>query len=402
MASAFAGAASRYWFGVFPLLGREIRHWRGQAHAIPDPGLRRLALITQSSERGNYEGAAAYAVLVPRAYRARVVRALVAFQTTYDYVDTLSEQPSQDPVANGRQLHLALLRALDPGSEHSDYYAHSTSGRDNGYIRALVQTCRDALRTLPSYTAVAQPALHAASMIVAYQSLNHEQATDGPRALAKWGAAVTPPHSGLHWWEAAAGGASSMTVFALIAAAAKPWLSAAETAATQEAYAPWISALHVLLDSLVDRAKDLEHGHHNLIDHYASPAEAASRLGWIAARAMQRAESLPDGAHHALIVAAMTSFYLSAPAVSAPGASPTTQPLMETMGPLAKPTMAVLRTRRTAERLAAYMPARPETWPRATGATVEPRAHGRPGFGSRLSHPDARPISSARHASETN
>jgi tetraprenyl-beta-curcumene synthase len=114
LASAFAGAASRYWFGVFPLLGRELRHWREQAQAIPDPALRRLALITQTSERGNYEGAAAYAVLVPRAYRARVVRALVAFQTTYDFVDTLSEQPSHDPVANGRQLHLALLRALDP------------------------------------------------------------------------------------------------------------------------------------------------------------------------------------------------------------------------------------------------------------------------------------------------
>jgi tetraprenyl-beta-curcumene synthase len=402
LASAFAGAASRYWFGVFPLLGREIRHWRGQAHAIPDPGLRRLALITQSSERGNYEGAAAYAVLVPRAYRARVVRALVAFQTTYDYVDTLSEQPSHDPVANGRQLHLALLRALDPGSEHSDYYAHSTSGHDNGYIRALVQTCRDALRTLPSYTAVAQPALQAASMIVAYQSLNHEEATDGPQALAQWGAAVTPSNSGLRWWEAAAGGASSMTVFALIAAAAKPGLSAAETDATLEAYAPWVSALHVLLDSLVDRAKDLEHGHHNLIDYYTSPAEAASRLGWIAARAVQGAESLPNGAHHALIVAAMTSFYLSAPAASAPDASSTTQPLMETMGPLAKPTMAVLRTRRTAERLAAYMPARPETWSWATSPAVWPRAQRRPGFGSRLSQPDARPIASPSHASETN
>ncbi len=402
MASAFAGAAARYWFGVFPLLGRELRHWRQQAHAIPDPALRRLALITQSSERGNYEGAAAYAVLVPRAYRPRFVRALVAFQTTYDYVDTLSEQPSHNPVANGRQLHLALLRALDPTSEHSDYYEHSTSGWDNGYIRALVQTCRAALRTLPSYTTVAQPALDAASMIVAYQSLNHEETTDGPRALAQWGAAVTPPNSGLRWWEAAAGGASSMTVFALMAAAAKPGLSAAETTATQEAYAPWISALHVLLDSLVDRAKDLEHGHHNLIDHYASPAEAASRLAWIAARAVQGAESLPDGAQHALIVAAMTSFYLSAPAASAPGASTTTQPLMEAMGPLAKPTMAVLRARRAAVGLAAYMSARPETWPWATGATVEPPTHRRPGFSSRLSRPDAHPIASARHASETN
>lgn len=359
--------------------------------------LRRLALITQTGERGNYEGAAAYAILVPRAYRARVIRAVVAFQTTYDFVDTLAEQPSHNPVANGRQLHLALLRALDPGSEHPDYYAHSMRGPDNGYIRALVQTCRTALLSLPSYTTVVQPVLHAASTIVAYQSLNHEESAGGPRALAQWGATVTPPDSGLRWWEAAAGGASSMTVFALIAAAAKPGLSAAETAATQAAYAPWISALHVLLDSLVDRAKDLEHGHHNLINHYGSPAEAANRLRWIAARAVQGAESLSDGARHALIVAAMTSFYLSTPAASA---SSTAQPLLETMGALAKPTMAVLRTRRTAERLSAYLDARPGSQPRAAGSTNEPRPHKPPSLANRLGRPDSRPIAS--HASETN
>ncbi len=350
LASAFASAASRYWLGIFPLVGRELRHWHEQARQIPDPVLRRLALLTQRVERGNYEGAAAYAALVPHAYRARVVRAVVAFQTTYDYVDTLSEQPSPDPVANGRQLHRALLSSLDPDSDHADYYEHSAGGLDNGYIRHLVQACRDALAALPSYAAVAQPALRAASTIVAYQSLNHEQAADGPRALARWGATVAPG-SGLRWWEAAAGGASSMTVFALIAAAAKPGLSAAETAATHEAYFPWISALHVLLDSLIDRAKDLELGHHNLIDHYASPAEAAHRLSWIAARAVHGAEALPDGVHHALIVAAMTSFYLSAPATAAPGALPAAQRVLETMGALAAPTMAVLRARRAASRL---------------------------------------------------
>jgi tetraprenyl-beta-curcumene synthase len=317
-----------------------------------------MALLTQRAERGNYEGAAAYAVLVPRAYRARVVRAVVAFQTTYDYVDTLSEQPSADPVANGRQLHLALLTALDPDSDHADYYQHSSSSRDNGYIRALVQACRDALRTLPSYAAIAQPALRAAGTIVAYQSFNHEEASDRPRALAQWGATVAPPDSGLRWWEAAAGGASSMTVFALIAAAAKPGLSAEETTATQEAYFPWISALHVLLDSLIDRAKDLEHGHHNLIDHYTSPAEAAHRLGWIAARAVHGAEALPDGAQHALIVAAMSSFYLSAPATAGPGARAAAQRVLETMGGLAMPTMAVLRAQRATSRLLAGASAR--------------------------------------------
>jgi tetraprenyl-beta-curcumene synthase len=349
----FADTAGRYWFSVFPHIRREVRHWRARANQIPDPLLRRLALVTQRVEWGNLEGAAAYAVLVPRAYRARVVRAAVAYQVTYDYVDTLSEQPNPDPVANGRQLHLALLSALEPGTGHPDYYEHHCTRQDNGYITNLVEACRDALAALPSYAAVAQPALRAAKSIVTYQSLNHEEASDRPRALAQWGANVAPPGSGLRWWEAAAGGASSLTVFALIAAAAKPGLSATETVATQEAYFPWISALHVLLDSLIDRAQDLEHGHHNLIDHYSSPAEAAHRLEWIAARAMRGAETLPDGARHALIVAAMASFYLSTPRMSSSGATVAAARVLGAMGDLATPTMAVFGARRMAGRLLA-------------------------------------------------
>jgi len=346
----FADTASRYWLSVFPHIARELRHWRARASQIHDPVLRRLALVTQRVERGNLEGAAAYAVLVPRAYRARVVRAVIAFQATYDYVDTLAEQPSSDPIANGHQLHLALLSALDPGTGHPDYYRYHSTCQDDGYIRNLVDACRDALAALPSYAVVAQPAQRAAGSIVAYQSLNHERG-DRPRALARWGASVTPAGSGLRWWEAAAGGASSMTVFALIAAAAKPGLSAAETTATHEAYFPWISALHVLLDSLIDRAQDVEHGDHNLIDNYSSSAEAAHRLEWIAARAVHAADRLPDGTRHALIVAAMTSLYLSAPTASAPDAALVARRVLGSMGPLATPTMAVLRARRAADRL---------------------------------------------------
>jgi tetraprenyl-beta-curcumene synthase len=336
---------------VFPQVHSELCHWRARARQIRDPALRRSALLTLRVERGNYEGAAAYATLVAPVHRASVVRAIVAFQTAYDYVDTLSEQPSENPIANGRQLHQALLSALDLATTQPDYYQHHLGGHDSGYIANLVQSCRDALRALPSYGAVAGPALRAAANIVAYQSLNHERADERPRGLARWGAAVSPPGSGLRWWEGAAGGASSMTVFALIAAAARPTLSADETKATEDAYFPWISALHVLLDSLVDQAKDLEHGHHNLIEHYSSPTETAQRLGWIAGRALHAAETLPDGALHALILSAMTCYYLSSPASSTPGARPATQRVLDTMGAMSTPTMAVLKTRLAAGRL---------------------------------------------------
>lgn len=351
MARAFAGAAGRYWLGVFPHVGREVRHWRRLAGEIPDPVLRRLALVTQRAERGNLDGAAAFAVLVPRAHRKRVVRAVVAFQATYDYVDTLAEQPSVDPVANGHQLHLALLTALDPEVEHPNYYAHHSGGRDDGYIRSLIDTCRSAFGSLPSYASVAEPALRAARRMVAYQSFNHETRGSPHLALARWASALTPPGTGLQWWETAAGAASSLSVFALIAAAAQPSLSASETAAMQDAYFPWIGALHVLLDSLIDRGDDVAVGQHSLVDHYSTSEEAAVRMQIIAARSLQLTETLTAGTQHALILAAMTSFYLSAPSASAPGARLVAQQVQRTMGILATPTMVVFGARRAIGRL---------------------------------------------------
>jgi tetraprenyl-beta-curcumene synthase len=346
-ATAFSRAAASYWIGVFPQVGRELRHWRERAQRIPDPVLRRLALLTQQNERGNLEGAAAFAVLAPHAQRARVVRAAVAFQATYDYVDTLAEQPCPDPVANGRQLHLALLRALEPDSAHPDYYRHHPTGQDDGYIVSLIDTCRAALRSLPSYPSVTDGARLAARRMISYQSLNHAVGSaTGRRALVRWASAQTPAGSGLLWWETAAGSASSLTVFALFAAAARPLLEPTEVLAVEGAYFPWVGALHVLLDSLVDRAADVASGEHSLVEHYASSEEAATRLSAIAARALRATETLADSSQHAVILAAMTSFYLSAPDASAPASTLVTRRVLEAFGALATPTMLVLRARR--------------------------------------------------------
>lgn len=336
---------------MFPLLGRELRHWQDRARAIPDPVLRRLALITQRHERGNLEGAAAFAVLVPRARRAQVVRAVVAFQAAYDYIDTLAEQPCDDPAANGHQLHLALLTALNPDSDHPDYYEHSEGKRDNGYMQQLIDTCRFAFAALPSHASVAERASQCAKRMVAYQTLNHGSPADPGGGLARWAVSITPADTGLRWWETAAGAASSLSVFALIAAAAQPALRAGEAAATEGAYFPWVGALHVLLDSLIDRHEDLAAGHHCLVDHYASTEETATRLSAIAAQAALATEQLPSGTQHALILAAMTSFYLSAPAASAPQATPVAQRVLARIGPAAPPTMAVWRARRIVGRL---------------------------------------------------
>ena len=82
---------------------------------------------------------------------------LVAYEVLADYLDCVSERGAGRGIENGRQLHLALVEAVDlappapPTPEISDYYRYHSSREDGGYARALVQRCRAGCERLPSY-----------------------------------------------------------------------------------------------------------------------------------------------------------------------------------------------------------------------------------------------------------
>jgi tetraprenyl-beta-curcumene synthase len=351
-ASLFAGAARDYWLEVFPQVRAEIARWHAHAQRIPDRELRALALDTQRGERGNLEGAAAFAVLVPRERRREVIKAAVCFQSLYDYLDTLAEQPGAD-AAHRLRLHLALGAALDPRplGEARGRDLDRLHAADGGYVAAMVLECRTRVQRLPSWHAVAAEAHAATARMAVYQTLIHGDGLACSKRLERWACALTPGGSGLRWWETAAAAASSLGVFAMMAAAARPALGAAEADAVRRAYFPWAGALHVLLDSLVDRGADLQSGHRSLIGHYASAEQMAGRLGAIARQALAAARSGREGELHALILAAMACFYLSRPGAGAPDALPARERVLGAIGAPARPAMTVLRARHLAERL---------------------------------------------------
>jgi tetraprenyl-beta-curcumene synthase len=319
---------------------------------IPDPVLRRLALQALDQKRGNLEGAAAFAALVPRAGRARVVRALVACQAICDYLDLLSEQPSRDPIANGHRLHESLVVATTPGETHSDYYRHHDRGEDGGYLQALVESISEMLTALPLLPLIAEPMRRAVERIAAYQSFNHGDTSGSYKPFERWASAETAPMTGLRWWETGAGAGSTMTLFVLIAAAADPSTGPSDVPAIESAYFPWIGALHSLLDSLADHDEDMAMGERGLIDCYPSPLEAAARIRAIAREALRRAASLPSGQRHMLIVAAMTSFYLcELDGSRSPHAQLVAPSVTDVVGGLAAPTMAIIAARRSLQRI---------------------------------------------------
>jgi tetraprenyl-beta-curcumene synthase len=349
LATIFLKAAGHYWLSVFPRIRRESQHWRQRAEAIPDPMLRHLALEAQEIKRGNIEGSAAFAAFAPRPHRAATVRAQVAFQSAYDYVDTLAEQPNSHPIANGRQLHQALLDAINQDHERCDYYARHTHDKDDGgYLEQIIDACRSALLTLPSRASIALPANRLAEHIVAYQSLNLSQPQGGHRHLEQWALKATPPGTGLRWWETAASAGSSLGLFALITAAARPALPPTDADAIEDAYWPWIGALHSLLDSLIDKPQDAAVSQQCLLDYYTTPQEAAARMQILAREALRAAASLPKPQDHTLILAAMASYYLTAPEASSPTTQLISQRVLETLGPITRPSMALHAARSAA------------------------------------------------------
>jgi tetraprenyl-beta-curcumene synthase len=427
---SFVGAARRYWLGVFPRVCLERRRRRARATQIPDPLLRRTALDAQR-KWGNVEGAAAFAAFVPRRHRVAAARAMTCFQAAYNYLDMLGEQPCADPAANGRCLHGALLVALDPEARHGDYYEHCPQREDGGYLREILDACRAALATLPGYPALAPATLRAAARIVEFQSCNTGQLQGDLAALERWARGVTPPGEDLRWWETAAAGGSSLGLYALIALAAEPdsWMpdrapapaaaatarvdgaastpaaaaaiadptgvAAEDAAATlgalaamqEEAYFPWIGALHSLLDNLVDVAEDRATGQHNLIGLYASPREAAVRMGMLAERSLRAARAQRDPRAHTLVLAAMASFYLSMPEAATPAALPLARAVLGALDGPADLSMLVFRAR---SRVRGLLPGAPGR--RARGAEiVMPGGQARPA-------PVARPALVARPA----
>lgn len=350
LAATFTRAACSYWLTVFPRVCVHVARWRRMARRIPDPELRRLALAALE-KRGNIEGAAAFAAFAPARRRARVTTATSAFQAAYNLLDMLGEQPSPDPIRDGRRLHEALVYALDPHAAPLDWYEHHPQREDGGYLSHLVEQCRTAFASLPSHTLVGSHARAGAARIVAFQSLNLSESQGDHTGLERWASDATPPGTELRWWETAAAAGSSLGVHALIAAAAQTRLWTHEVAALDRAYFPWIGGLHSLLDNLIDKREDEAAGHRSLVEYYG-PQRAAQRMSWLAERAERAARELPHGRRHSVILAAMIANYLSTPEAQSAQLAPVSEAVLATTGPLATPTLLVFKLRHLGATLA--------------------------------------------------
>jgi tetraprenyl-beta-curcumene synthase len=273
-----------------------------------------------------------------------LLRLLVAYELIWDLLDNLSERAAAAGQTDGRQLHLAIAEAINPSVAISDYYRHHPWHEDGGYLRALVEACREGCAQLPSYPRVRELAVRDARLAQVLAVNHHPDASHRDATLKRWADEHFPNRQeGTSWWEITGAASAPLTIHALLALAAEPACTETEITAAHAAYFPWLSAATTMLDSFVDQAEDLQNGDHSYLAHYPSSASATRGLQRLVLRSVSEARALPRGPRHAVIAAAMVTMYLSKSSARTPAMRPKTRNLIHAGGSLTRLLLPIVR-----------------------------------------------------------
>ena len=340
-------AATRELLWGLRAVSREVEVWRTRALAIPDAPIREDALSSIDRKRGHTDGAALFWILPPRR-DLNLLRLLVTYELIWDFLDSLNEHGACEGTANGRQLHKALIEALDPAAPISDYYRYHPWREDGGYLRSLVETCRSGCAALPSYGRV-RPFIVREAERAQVLALNHD--TDPccrDEALKAWAVRECAGEKRLTWFELSGAASASMTVHAFLALAAQHACTDDDVRETRALYSAWMSAATTMLDSYVDQVEDERNGDHRYIAHYADEALAEARVRDLVTRSASGARRLRNGHRHAVIAACMVAMYLSKDSARTPEMRVSTAGIVRAGGTLTRALLPILRLWRIA------------------------------------------------------
>jgi tetraprenyl-beta-curcumene synthase len=337
---ALFGSATRELSWGLREVTRETRAWRALAELIPDGPIRDDALASLERKRGHADGAALFSVLSD-GRDGELIGLLVAYETILDFLDNVSERHAS--LSNGRELHLALVEALEPDLPMSDYYRHHPWHDDHGYLEALVEFCRHRCRSLPSYERV-RPLLVQTARRMQVLALNHlRDPARRDASLREWVDRELPDDGDMHWYELTAAASASLAILALLALANEADVCDREIVETYAVYWPWVSLAATMLDSYVDQHEDREAGDHSYISHYPTSDIAVQRVGECIGRSAGGVSKLRHGHRHAVIVSCMVAMYLSKDSARAPGMGSGTRCLVRAGGSLAQVLLPALR-----------------------------------------------------------
>jgi tetraprenyl-beta-curcumene synthase len=300
---------------VLPEVRDQLLYWRQKAEDIPDHELRMQAIASLTSKQFHCQGGAVYAVARLQ-MRHVMIPLIVAFQTISDYLDNLCDRSTSMDARDFRSLHQSMLDAIDPAEPLHDYYAFRIEKEDSEYLNELVKTCQASVRLLPSYSRVAEYVRELVGLYCDLQVHKHIHHSSREEALLEWWKLHEARYPAISWNEFAAATGSTLGVFMLFMAAADPELKEHTVDAIRAAYFPYICALHILLDYLIDQEEDKLGGDLNFCSYYEGMDQTVERLAVIVLEARAKADRLDHPSFHRMIIEGLLALYLSDPKVS--------------------------------------------------------------------------------------
>lgn len=295
---------------VRPDVHRCLQEWKKRAQKIPDPELRKQAIMSIETKDFHCEGGAIYALLAGDRYH-EAIRFIIAYQTISDYLDNLCDRSTSLNPDDFQALHESMPHALSPGVSGVQYYRLRHEQNDGGYLAALVETCQDVLGKLPSYPAIAPALLELAKYYCDLQVYKHVIVEERVPRLKAWFETHKDHLPEMGWYEFAACAGSTLGIFCLVAHAFHDDCSDELVRHIKNAYFPWVQGLHILLDYLIDQEEDRKGGDLNFCSYYHDSDEMTVRLMHFYKQADMSISRLPNARFHHMINRGLLGMYLA-------------------------------------------------------------------------------------------
>ena len=307
----------RFLTRIVPIAADSLAAIRTRAAHISDLRLRREALASADGKAYHVAGASILATFLPRETAQTYVEVVAPLETIYDYLDNLCDRHPEVPHAAYPVLHQAIADALDPNAQPRDYYAAGPAGDDSGYLPGLVRQTQTALAGVPYLDRLIPLFEESATLYAQMQTYKHLPKGEREIACVAWYERHRKRFSALDWHEFACAAGSQFQVYGPLyaALAGEP----EDIAAAYDAYFPYVSALHVLLDSYIDQAEDAASGELNFAAVYGSRSAMRARMRDLALAARDRLNGLRNPYRHQFVLDVMMLFYLSHAKIGAQG-----------------------------------------------------------------------------------
>jgi tetraprenyl-beta-curcumene synthase len=315
---------------VFPFVKQELARWQDTAQKA-EPVLAQQALASIEAKSFHCLGGSIYSLYLGN-FSKNTARFIVALQTISDYLDNLCDRAGIYDEQAFRKLHQAMTDALTPGKPHEDYYLYYPYKQDGGYLSALVAACQNEAAKLPKYSLIQKDILALAGLYANLQTYKHLDQAIREEKIKLWTSTYLPVYPQLTTWEFAAATGSTLGIFILCAAAERSKLKPEIVSRIAEAYFPWISALHILLDYYIDEIEDNLAGDLNFVSYYKAHEDVPGRLLFFLKEAFCRIRKLPHSIFHYTILCGLLAMYLSDPKANTPEKKSTTTQILKSAG----------------------------------------------------------------------